>query len=143
MNGSQGEIWKLNFGPHSIDSIPTRRPWFNASIIPYSLALLNIIFASYSPQRIQNILACIVVGHSLAASSSELLYNLHYSYQFIIALTSKFLFLYFKSSPSTNLPISLLSSGSTSRLDLCAAQANISFLHQPRTRSVTGDRAFS
>jgi hypothetical protein len=43
--------------------------------IPYSLALLKIIFASYSAFRI---LLHASVGHPLAASSSELPYKFHW-----------------------------------------------------------------
>ena len=92
-------------------------------------------------QRIQNTLARIVVGHLLAASSSELLYNLHrlpvhHRINFKIALlTFKILTLnqpsYLSSLVKFNIaPRSLRSSDQH-------------LLYLPRTRTVTGGRAFS
>ena len=92
-------------------------------------------------QRIQNTLARIVVGHPLAASSSELLYNLHWlpvhhRIHFKIALLAfKILTLnqpsYLSSLVKFNIaPRSLRSSDQH-------------LLYLPRTRTVTGGRAFS
>jgi hypothetical protein len=106
--------------------------------ILYSLAFPKIIFASYSASRT---LARIVVGHPLAASSSELLYNLHWlpvhhRINFKIALlTFKLLTLnqpsYLASLVKFNIALRTLRS------------SDQHILYLPRTCTVTGGRAFN
>jgi hypothetical protein len=86
-------------------------------------------------QRIQNTQTRIVVGHPLAASSSELLYNLHwlpvyYRMKFkITLLTFKILTLNQPSYLSSLLSLTL-------RLDLSVAQAKISFISPELAQSL-------
>jgi hypothetical protein len=105
--------------------------------ILYSLTLWKIIFASFSAFRIP---VHLLLGTHwlLPHQSSSITFT---GYQFIIALTSKSLVLRSKSTPSTDLLISLPSSSLTSYLNRCAAQATISFISPELT--VTGCRAFS
>jgi hypothetical protein len=92
-------------------------------------------------QRIQNTLARIVVGHPLAASSSELLYNLHWlpvhhRLNFKIALlTYKIL--------TFNQPSYLASLVNFNIAPRTLRSSDQHLLYLPRTCTVTGGRAFN
>jgi hypothetical protein len=92
-------------------------------------------------QRIQNTLARIVVGHPLAASSSEFLYNLHWlpvhhRVNFKIALlTFKIL--------TFNQPSYLASLVNFNIAPRTLRSSDQHLLYLPRTCTVTGDRAFN
>jgi hypothetical protein len=125
-----------------------RRLWSVAvAIVQSRLDYCNSLFFGTSQhnirklQRIQNTLARIVVSHPLAASSSELLYNLHWlpvhhRVNFKIALlTYKIL--------SFNQPSYLASLVNFNIAPRTLRSTDQHLLYLPRTCTVTGGRAFN
>jgi hypothetical protein len=93
-------------------------------------------------QHIQNTLARMVVGHPLAASSSELLYNLHWLPPVHHRINFKIALLIFKTL-TFDQPSYLASLDKFNIAPRILRSSDLHLLYLPRTRTVTGGRAFN